>query len=183
MQKIKRNFTGIVLCVFEMIIGILLLINPVGFTSAIIAGLGMLMILFGVLNIIKYFRTDALRAAAGQTLAFGLFAILAGALCPFKTQWFIATFPVLTILYGIFVMLAGLMKVQLTVDLIRFKNKRWIWAGVAAAISIVCAVVILSRPFTSTAVLWMFTGASLIVESITDMVAVFVTDKARIEQE
>ena len=36
MKSLKENANGIVLCLFELIVGILLLINPVSFTAWII---------------------------------------------------------------------------------------------------------------------------------------------------
>lgn len=42
------------------------------------------------------------------------------------------------------------------------------------AVSIICAIVILNNPFTSTTVVWVFTGASLIVEGIFDIITFFV---------
>ena len=43
----------------EILIGILLLINPVGFTSSIIVAFGIVLTIMGIGQIIKYFRTDA----------------------------------------------------------------------------------------------------------------------------
>lgn len=176
MEAVKEKANGIVLCLFELIVGVLLLINPVGFTSGIIKVTGIVLMILGIIEIVKYFKTSAEEAFLGQTLVKGLVSVLAGAFCAFRTEWFILTFPALTIIYGIIILLVGLGKVQLTVDMVRRKNKNWLWAAVNAAISIVCAVIILNNPFTSTAVLWGFTGASLIVEGIFDIIT-FVVGK------
>lgn len=174
METIKEKVNGIVLCLFEFIVGVLLLIDPVGFTSGIIKMTGIVLIILGIIEIIKYFRISAEEAFLGQTLVKGLVFVLAGAFCTFRTEWFIITFPVLTIMYGIIILLAGLGKIQLAVDMIRRKNKNWFWAAINAVISIGCAVVILNNPFTSTAVLWTFTGAALIVEGVFDIITFFV---------
>lgn len=106
----------------------------------------------------------------------GLVAVLAGAFCAFWTEWFIITFPVLTIICGVVILITGMGKIQLTVDMIRLKSKKWFWAAINAAISVICAVVILRAPFASTAVLWIFTGATLMVEGVFDLITIF-TDR------
>ncbi len=175
MKTLKRNPNGVMLCLFEVLVGILLLINPVGFTSGIIITAGIVLMVIGLISIIKYFRMDAKEAAIGQLLTKGLISLLGGAFCALRSQWFIVTFPVLTIVYGAAILVAGLGKVQLTVDMLRQKHKKWFLAAISAVISIVSAVVILGSPFTSTVVLWMFTGITLIIEAILDVVALFVS--------
>lgn len=183
MKTLKNSMGGIALCLFEIIVGILLLINPIGFTTGIITGAGILLLFLGIGCVIQYFRTEAELAATGQYLVKGLIALLAGVFCICKAQWFIVTFPALTIIYGIAVLIAGLGKVQLTVDMLRRKSKKWFLAIISAVLSIACAAVILNNPFTSTAVLWMFTGVTLIVESLIDLVTCIFNGREQKEKE
>lgn len=178
MKTLKENLNGIALCLFELIVGVLLLINPIGFTSGIVIFAGVVMMLFGLIEIVKYFRTNAREAAYGQSLFKGLVAVLAGGFCTFCTEWFIVTFPVLTIIYGVVTLLIGIGKIQLTVDMLRQKNKKWFWVAINAVLSIVCAIVILKSPFSSTAVLWIFTGVSLIAEGIFDIITLIAGGKS-----
>lgn len=178
MKTLKENLNGIAICLFELIVGVLLLINPIGFTSGIVMFAGVVMMIHGLIEIVKYFKTNAKEAARGQSLVKGLIAILAGSFCTFKTEWFIVTFPVLTIIYGIVTLLTGIGKIQLTVDMLRQKNKKWFWAAINAVLSIVCAIVIMNSPFSSTAVLWIFTGVSLIIEGIFDIIILIAGGKS-----
>ncbi len=178
MKKIKELANGLVLCLFELIVGVLLLINPVGFTSSIIMVAGVVLMLMGLVEIIRYFKADADEAAMGQSLVKGLLAVLVGVFCAFRTEWFIVTFPALTIIYGVVILVTGIGKVQLTVDMLRQKNKKWFWAAINALVSVVCAIVILKSPFTTTAVLWMFAGISLIAEGVLDIVTMIVGRKS-----
>lgn len=177
METMKEKTNEIVLCLFELVVGVLLLINPVGFTSGIIKVAGVALMILGLIETVRYFRASAEEAALGQALVKGLVSILAGAFCTFKTEWFIITFPVLTILYGVLILLTGLGKVQLAVDMFRRGNKNWSWQAINAAVSLLCAAIILSNPFTSIAFLWIFTGVSLIVEGAFDIIAFFADRK------
>lgn len=175
MTGLKGNFNGIIVCLFEILVGILLLIDPVAFTTGIISVAGIILLIVGVISIFKYFKSDAKLAALGQYLAKGLMALLAGLFCIFNSGWFIATFPVLTIIYGALVLVEGLVKTQLVVDMIRMKKKKWGFALVSAVLSIVCAYIILDNPFASVAALWMFTGIVLIAEAIIDIVTMIIS--------
>lgn len=173
MSVIKMNVKEIIFCIAELVIGILLLINPVSFTSGIIVLLGVTMLATGILFGYKYFRMDAEEAKKGNMLTFAILLAMMGAFCILRSDWFIATFPILTVIYGIMMLVAGVSKIQTMVDMLRLHNNKWFWAGINAVVSIVCAVVILWSPFTSTAVLWIFAGVSLIVEAVLDIVTIF----------
>ena len=156
--------------VAEVIIGILLLINPIGFTSGIIIAFGIVLMIMGISKAIKYFRTEPEEAAVSQILVKGLLMLLAGAFCTFNSHWFIATFPVLTLVYGVVILVAGIAKLQWTVDIIRLKRSKWFWMAISAAISILCGITVIMSPFSTTAVLWMFIGISLVVDAVFDMI-------------
>lgn len=170
MKNAKENVNGIVMCLFEIIVGVLLLISPVGFTTGIITGVGIILLLMGLGCIVKYFKLTPWDAAESQLLLKGLLGLLTGGFCVFKSQWFVVTFPLFTMVYGVVILITGLGKVQWTVDAFRLKKKKWFLPAISAVFSIICSIVILSNPFTSTAVLWMFTGISLVVEAVFDVI-------------
>ena len=107
--------------------------------------------------------------------------LLAGAFCAFNSHWFIATFQVLTLVYGVVILITGITKIQWTIDIIRMKRSKWFWAAISTAISIVCGVVIITSPFSTTAVLWMFIGISLIVEAVFDMISSIFGNRERVD--
>lgn len=177
MKKLKENLNGIVMCILEILVGILLLMNPVGFTGGIIMGAGIVLTLMGIGSIAAYFRMGAEEAAKSQSLLKGMILLLAGLFCVLKSEWFIVTFPVITLVYGVVILITGLAKIQWMVDGLRLKKSKWFLAGISALISIACGVIIITSPFSSTAVLWMFTGISLIVEAVFDIVALLLGSK------
>ena len=177
MKAIRDSWSNIIICLLEILVGILLLIDPVGFTAGIVVALGIALLIGGIVSIVGYCRAGAREAAAGRGLVRGLTALAAGAFCAFNSGWFVAAFPVLTILYGLGVLIAGFFKVQTTFDVIRLGGKRWGWMAAGAALSILAAVIILSNPFGSTVVLWRFTAIMLIAESALDVVALFMSHR------
>lgn len=174
MKKAKGNFSSILMCLFEIAVGILLLIDPVGFTVGILVAAGILLVVVGIVHVVRYFKADAAEAATGQYLTKGLIALVAGVLCAVKSHWFVITFPALTLLYGIVVLATGLGKIQFMADMLRQKSKKWFFALISAGVSVACGIVILCDPFASTAVLWIFTGICLIVESVIDLITLII---------
>lgn len=168
MKQLKKHLTGILLCLFEMIVGVLVLIDPMGFTTGIIVAAGIVLMLAGLVWIIKYFRLAPAAAAKGQFLLKGLLACAVGCFCAFRAKWFLVTFPAFTFLLGVAVFVAGLVKIQLATDMARAGNKRWFLGLIGAVVSLACAVIILNDPFKATQTLWAFTGVSLMVEAVLD---------------
>ena len=179
MRVFKESAAGLALCIVELIAGILLLLDPVKFTSTVIIGAGVVLIVLGLIEVVNYFRTDAEVASLGQMLTKGLISLLAGGFCIVQWDWFLVTFPVLTMVYGILILLSGISKIQLTVDMVRLKSSRWRWAVVNAVLTLICAMVILGSPFASTEVLWLFTGAALVGVGVFDLAVLILRGKAK----
>ncbi len=179
----KEVLSGIGVCLFELVVGILLLVNPIGFTSAIIIGSGFILLAIGVFCTIKYFFTEPAEAAKRQLLVKGLVALLAGAFCVIKSEWFVALFPVLTLVYGAAILVAGLVKFQKSIDSIRLKKTKWYLTGISALIFIACGTVVIFNPFGITNAVWVFTGIVLIVEAVMDLIAmIFGSAKPKAEE-
>lgn len=164
----------LILALCELILGVVLLINPVKFTSIIISVAGLLFLAGGLVSILRYFKTMPVEAAAGHDLTQGLLGVIAGLFCMIKSEWFIVTFPLLTVLYGVIILITGVSKIQWAVDLLRNKAEKWFWAAISAVITLICSAVILGNPFTSTLTLWTFIAVTLVVEAVFDViVAIF----------
>lgn len=171
-MNIKEKFSVVALSIIEIMAGILLLISPVGLTAWIIVIAGFILTVTGILKIIGYFRVSAEEAILHSSLIFGILSVLLGFWCMFRSEWFIALFPLLTTLYGILILISGVVKVQWTADMIRLKKGHWQWMALSAVVTVVCAVVILRHPFAATATLWMFIGITMIIEAVIDIIAV-----------
>lgn len=168
---------GIVLSVLELAVGILLLVSPVKFTGTIIIFSGVVLLVSGITELVRYFKTEPLQAALSQYLTRGSIEILLGVFCVFKSRAIIGAFTLITIFYGLVILLIGIVKLQRTVDMLRLKSNRWSLAAISCALMIICAVIILLNPFESTAVLWIFTAIALIVEAVIDIIVFVVVQK------
>ena len=163
----------------ELLVGILLFIEPIRFTSGILLGVGIILLIFGAICLLRYFRAEPVQAALEQNLAKGLVMLLLGGFLAFQTDRAISLFPLLTHLYGIAILIVGIVKLQQGVDLLRLKLRYWFLAGINAALAILFAVVILSNPFASTVALWQVAAISLIAEAVFDVIVLIMTGREK----
>ena len=159
---------GLVACVIEIAVGILLLINPVGFTTGIIVAAGILTFALGVVQLVKYFRQPVQVAGQNLSLMKGLLLMLAGGFCALNSEWFMAAFPVLSVLYGLMMLAGGVVKLQWMTDLLRLRHPRWYMPGISALLYILIAVIVIVNPFSAAMAVWMFVGISMIVSAVVD---------------
>ena len=176
METLKRYKGSILFCMLEIAVGVLLLINPIAFTTGIIMAFGAALLAVGIMKIVRYLRMDPRQAVASRGLVKGLILMAAGGFCLIRYDWFIVTFPMLTVIYGIGLLICGLGKVQWAVDMLRLRVVKWYLAAIGAVVTIVCAVVVLCNPFATMEVMWIFTGVALIVEAVLDVLAMILKD-------
>ncbi|MDE6030858.1 MAG: DUF308 domain-containing protein [Oscillospiraceae bacterium] len=169
MSRLNFAMGKLILLLFEAAVGIVLLVNPIGFATVFITVVGVLLAAVGLMFILQYFRSEPLEAQKSQGLLKGGSALLVGLFCALNTQWFINAFPFLTVIHGIVILFTGIIRVQWTVDMLRLKLKRWYIAAGGAVVSIVLAVIIFINPFGVTEAIWMFIGISFLVDAVADL--------------
>lgn len=179
MEKLKKIGGKLIVCACELAVGIVLLTDPEAFTTAILRGVGILLCVIGALAAISYFRMDPEEAALSQELTRGLVALAVGIMFIYKAGWIVTKFMPITIIYGLATLLAGIVKLQWTVDMVRLKTGMWQSSALAAALSIAVAVIILLNPFAVRKTLWIFTAVALIVTAVVDLVNAFLSNKQR----
>lgn len=182
MEKKKFNPNGIVVILFELAVGVLLILNPEMFTKAIILAAGVVLAIVGIVNTISYFKTEAEVAAQGQKLVIGLGAMVLGVSCILGSEWIMKTLGALTIAYGVFLFLMGLEKVQSTVDMLRIKRGMWAFPLIGAVVSIVCAIIIIINPFTGVNIIWTFIGVTLLIEAAFDIMTLVTKNKVKADK-
>lgn len=183
MKKITEKILGVGVCLAEALVGILLLVNPVTFTTVIIQTAGIVVLAGGIISTVRYFMTDPVEAAKRQLLFKGLASVVIGGFLFFNSAWLLVAFPALGVLYGLAVFLGGLAKAQWAMDRLRMKRHNWLLGAIGALVSVICGLVIMANPFTSTSVLWIFAGVSLLVEALCDLIAVFYKGRDAAETE
>ena len=79
MTFIRKNWGSLLTTVVLTVTGILLLLDPAAWSVAIIRIVGILFVVLGVLDLVKYLRTAPVIAAKGTAFCSGVTMITAGA--------------------------------------------------------------------------------------------------------
>lgn len=169
----KTRLGSVIVIAAEFIIGILLLVNPVGFTGGIIKAAGILLLLLSVFWIVSYFREPIQVGMEKRNLAKGLICLIGGLFCLAGTDWIIAVFPTLTMMYGVFLLVHSLYKVQTTADLARLHRNEWKLSAIFTGLTMILAWLILFNPFGTVIAVWTLVGISYIAVSVMNLIQIF----------
>lgn len=181
MEKIKKSLGKLIMCVCEAAVGVVLLIDPEGFTKLVLIAVGILLCVVGALAAISYFRMEPEEAALSQELIRGLIGIAAGVFLIYKAGWIINHLVPITIIYGVAALFVGIVKLQWTVDMARLGSGMWQSSAITSALSIILAIVVLANPFAVRKTLWIFAGVTLIVTAVSTLISAILKPAKREE--
>ncbi len=78
MKTCKENLSNLIMSLCELVIGILLLIDPIGYTTGVIVVVGVVLTVLGIISAVSHFRLPPEEAARGHQLTVGLIEIAGG---------------------------------------------------------------------------------------------------------
>lgn len=183
MKTLKNNVPVILLILFEITVGILLLVNPEAFTAAVITCFGIVLLVIGVVYLVRFIKDKKSDDDANvMTLILSIISLIVGCVCAFLTKWVIGLFAVVAVIYGVILIVSGVYKAKTYFDTKKEKLPVSFMTIISAVLSVILGIVIVVNPFTATNFLWIFAGISLIVEAVLDFVAVILNAKAKKEQ-
>ncbi len=179
MKKINLGgqLTRAVLAVVEIVVGVLLFIDAQKFTEGVVMTCGILLLALGAFSIFRYFRTPPEIAAVQTGLVEGLIMVIIGLFGIINPKWFSETF-ILNVLYGIIVLLLGLLCVQRTSDALRLKFERWYLPAINAVVLVVLSIIILVKPFDGMALFYII-GIALIFAAAMDLLTMIFMTKIK----
>ena len=169
MRNFKRRVPTLGLCIVELIIGVLLLINPTGFTRAIIILAGLILLAVGLIKAIPYF-TNSNEATKSEMIS-GVVEAVIGLFLILCSGWIISLINLLTTLFGIAVVVVGVSKIAQMRNMSKMGFGNTKVMALSAVVTIICGVLIVINPFDGVSTIWIFLGITLIVEAVLDLIA------------
>ena len=171
MKKTLKTYLPLCLLIlFELAVGILLFVDPEGFTTAVTVGFGILLLAVSAFAFVRYFGD---RRAMGQgsvlTLSLAILTLLVG--CFFLFGWALTLFRFAVWIYGVILTVAGVFKFASYVERKQSGLHPPVLSLIGALVSVVLGLFILINPFGATNALWQVAGVALIVEAVFDLVS------------
>lgn len=165
MKKFLKNANSGIICLIEIIVGVLLLLDPHSFISYILIIAGAFIAVTGVISLIKYFVAKPAEAEKGGlcgalvSLSIGAFLIIKNNIA---TEWI----TLLTIIFGAAILYTGYQKLEKAVE--KMRNKQYFIVSLISALVTVLFAVLIMFVIPDKAI-WLFIGISLVVEAAIDL--------------
>lgn len=170
MKKVKQaRLELILLAIANVVLGVVMLIKPDDAVEFVCRAIGIVLVIWGIIRIVNYFRVAVVEAFGSFGLVQGVALIAFGAYIAVSPRVMAEVFTVMT---AILVIIGGVIKIQYSVDLNRMKSAHW-WIELVAAIAlIILGAVALFDPFATNTALMVFVGISLIIDGVFDLVSI-----------
>lgn len=171
MEKLKNFFKrikwqGYLASSIMIILGVIFIVAPHNSLGVICRITGIMAIVWGVISLIGYF-SGGMRPGSRSFLS-GAALLISGIYFTIRPD---VLSGVLTIVFGIIIMTDGFKKIQHAIDGAREKVKNWWILLVIAVVTILLALFILLNPFSSAKTFMVFSGISLLVNGVGDLIS------------
>lgn len=178
MSKFKRLLPTILMIIFELAIGVMLLIDGEKFTQTIFIVFGVFMLICGIITLIFSLTSGKVdgRISVGN-LVVAVMLIAIGGFFTAASGSVMGVMSTMMLVYGIIMVINGILKLF---DFLSHRRQSPV-AGFAifgAIISIVLGIVIAFNPFGATEVVWTILGIILIASAVVDMISLILYKSA-----
>lgn len=161
---VKLKNLSLITITAGLVIGILLLFQPDKTVQLVSIMCGITVISLGVGAWISYFT----KVKSTILAILGSLAIILGIVLCVKYKSIIS---VVLLLFGIFVLISGIIDLVSAIDAKRNDLKSWLLSLIMAAASIIMGLLVIINPFSSMLILTRILGASLIVYAVMDLIS------------
>lgn len=171
-KEAKRTY--FIIAAIYLLMGIILTIWP-GFMAGVITTvLGVVSIVIGIIRLIEYFTGDRYAAIFKYDMVIGILFIGFGL---FALIWPGVIVSILPVIFGIFLIVSSLIKLQNAVDLKRLGYDRWWSVLIMGLVSVILGIVVICNPFRAVKLLIRFIGIFFMIDGITSLVSMYMFTK------
>lgn len=165
----KVKLTSVILCLLYFFFGLSLIIWPNATKITIISLLGGIIVLYGIISIVNYF----LYGYEPFGFVCGFMQISVGILI-LSFAKVLANAQILAFIFGFIFIINSIFKMQSSFDYRRLGSKTWWIEMLFGVVMFILGIVILCNPFVSEKWLLLFLGIAIIIDSIFQLVSIFV---------
>ncbi len=156
------------------VLGILLITAPI-FSKALLGSCcGILFLLFGAVKLVGYFSKDLYRLAFQHDLTLGILLLILGGVILVRPE---SLMLFICITFGIFMVIDGLLKIQVAGQSRTFGIGKWWLIFASAAVTEALGLVLLLRPGEGTDLLMILLGIGMLSEGILNLSTVITAVK------
>ena len=172
MKTLKANVPTILLILFEITVGILLLVSPEAFTMAVIIFFGIIFLAIGIIYLLRYLREKKENIIDMLSMAVAIVALTIGAVCTFCSGAILNLILAIAIIYGVILVLSGIYKLQNYFLARKAGIPISTISAVSGGIAVLLGLVIMLYPKDVALSVWQVAGIMLILEAVIDLVSI-----------
>lgn len=171
-ERIKRNTPGsfIIASIVYIVLGVFMVMHPGKVENTLCIGFGVLLTIYGVINVISFFLNRNSDDNLFFELVFGVIAAAFGIYTLFNPTTVIK---ILLIIVGVIIIIDGAINLKRSFHLREFGVKKWYFYLLLSAISIVMGIItiVFREPLGEALVIVL--GVTLIYQGITSLIILF----------
>lgn len=169
-MKFKNLIPTIVMLIFEVVVGVLLLIDGEKFTQVVFVIFGVLMLIAGVVSLILSLLGDRKGGSISTPqLVLSIVLIAIGAFFAAASGSVMQVMSAVTIVIGIIMAFNGMLKLAEFFTVRKAGPVVW-FACVGAIVTVILGMVIAFNPFAATGIMWQILGILIIVSAVFDII-------------
>ncbi len=157
----------IVIC--EIIIGILLLVNPVGLSKTIIISVGIGLTGIGIYKSCRYLFSIPVKGKRSYALSIGVLLISAGILCIALNTSIENMLSGINMLFGSIMFVGCSIKLEMTVEMLRLKYGNVILMAIGTVFTLVFSILMILDVYSLTNMPMLLAGVSFLSEAVMDI--------------
>ena len=161
-SMLRQMKTGtIIMSIGYLLIGLLLLTQPASFLQWICLAFGVVILLTGIVNVVRYFRISGTGFRAPFLLTGGVVAIAVGLFLLISPKTVVSILPVV---FGLFILLDGCIRIGNSVELAKAHGQKWWLLLLLGLFSVLLGILLIFHPFDALVGVVMLSGILLVVE-------------------
>lgn len=151
----------IILSIGYLLVGLMLLIMPQTSLGLICFAFGLVILVSGIVNLVRYFRVRGKGLSAPFLLIGGVVALGLGLFLLLKPAFVMSILPVVL---GLFIVLDGILRICNSVELGRAHGQKWWMLLLLGILSVGLGALVVFHPFDAIVSVAMLCGVMLIIE-------------------
>ena len=173
-MKMKYLIPTILMLIFEVIVGVLLIVNGEKFTQVIFISFGVLLLISGLFSLIATLfgaRNGGLISTPQLVLSIVLLGI--GAFFTAASGSVMEVMASFTVILGIIIAFNGILKLAEFFNLRQVGPVMW-FAAVGSIVTIIVGFLIAFNPFGATTMMWTILGILIIISAVFDVISLII---------
>lgn len=163
----KIYIISLISSILFFVFGILLVMETQSVIKTVSIIIGTLLFIIGMIPIVNYFRNRQQGIFAGATLLYGVFSEVAGLMILFNNDILATIIPILA---GVWMIVNGVNKIQLSMELRDNKIKSWVSTFIFSIIVLVAGALFIINPLKGAFLISKTFGIVIIIYSICDII-------------